>query len=240
MKINWNYIKIPIVIGLVIFLYGFSGQRNSQRKLGEITVAYTNPENIYITDSTVSNLLAIKGKDLTDHSKDSLNLTRLEKKMDQNPMIANAEIFKSITGDLSALITQREPLGRVIGENPFYIDKQGGSMPLSPNYSARVPLVNQVDSTDIQKVFPLLKKINKDDFLTKHIIGIRKSARGDFILKMRGSALTINFGEIKRIDQKIRNFKAFYKKAHIDHKLDDYRQVNLKFVNQVVCTKKEV
>ena len=45
-------------------------------------------------------------------------------------------------------------------------------------------------------------------------------------------------GKIENLEQKIKNFKAFYKKAMKDKKLNAYRRVSLQFDNQVVCTKK--
>jgi len=48
----------------------------------------------------------------------------------------------------------------------------------------------------------------------------------------------IVMGTMDALEEKIKNFKAFYKKAMKDKKLDAYRSVSLAFNNQVVCTKK--
>jgi cell division protein FtsQ len=44
-------------------------------------------------------------------------------------------------------------------------------------------------------------------------------------------------GQIKQLEKKISNLKAFYIKATKDKVLDKYSKVNLQFGNQVVCTK---
>ena len=41
----------------------------------------------------------------------------------------------------------------------------------------------------------------------------------------------------KQLDKKINNLKAYYNKALKNNLLNSYSKVNLKFDNQVVCTK---
>ena len=40
------------------------------------------------------------------------------------------------------------------------------------------------------------------------------------------------------LDKKLTNFKAFYKEADARNQLNRYKAINLKFDNQVICTKK--
>lgn len=239
MKFKWEYIKALVLIGLVVFLYGFSAKRNTKRNLNTISVEFTNGKNLFITKAAVNKLLIVNQQQLAKTSKDSLDLNKLEQKLNQNPMIANAEVFETIKGDLGAVVTQRQPIARVMGKQAFYIDSEGKKMPLSENYSARVPLVSGITTKNIAELFPLLEKIQQDKFLTEQITGIQKKSSGDYVLKLRENDMTINFGQILEIDRKVNNFKAFYKKAYTAKTLNSYSQVNLKFSNQVVCTKKE-
>lgn len=240
MKINSKVIQAVVVLGTLIFLFGFSTDRNSKRAQGSVDIKYTNAKDIFITKENVNNLLIVKNQPYRNKVKDSLVLNDLEKILNHNPMIAEAEVFQTITKDLGIQITQREPLARVTGDKSFYIDKRGGRMPLSANYSARVPMVSGVDSLDVSKIFPLLERIKNDEFLTKQITGISKTDKGDYMISLRESSVQVNFGQIEEIDKKLMNFRAFYKKAYKDELLDTYSMVNLKFTNQVVCTKKKI
>lgn len=239
MKTSMKYIQVVLLIGGIVFLYGFSNQRNAKRSFDDVVVEYTNGRELFIAQEAVNNLLIDSSEESENQAKETINLNRIERKLNENNLIANAEVFKTIDGKIGAQITQREPIARVLGQESFYIDKNGGLMPLSNNYSARVPLVSGIDSTEIETVFPLLKTIEKDDFLKKYITGITKASSGDFILNMRKSPLTVNFGDVSEIKQKVRNFKAFYKKAFDDELLEKYSSINLKYINQVVCKKKE-
>ncbi|NOQ91082.1 MAG: cell division protein FtsQ, partial [Flavobacteriaceae bacterium] len=87
----------------------------------------------------------------------------------------------------------------------------------------------------------LAKKIRNDDFLRKQIIGIHQIEGKNpkqFELKTREGEQIIIFGDLKRMESKIKKLKVFYKKVMLDGSLNNYKTINLKFNNQVVCTKK--
>ncbi|WP_417885922.1 cell division protein FtsQ/DivIB [Zunongwangia sp.] len=234
MKFRANYIKFPLVLILVIFLFGFAGKRHDARKLIGTSVEFTNNENLYITAVEVENLLPKK-----ENVKDELlNLHNIEERLDQNNMIENAEVFVKLDGTLSAIVSQRKPIGRAIGSTSFYLDRNGLIMPLSKNYSARVPLLIGFDKELAPKVTELLNYIKNDKFLNTHITEITHLKNNRYQLSLRKLDFKVYFGELKNINLKFNNFKAFYKKALKDKKLDTYKKVNLQFGNQVVCTKK--
>jgi len=52
-----------------------------------------------------------------------------------------------------------------------------------------------------------------------------------------GSA-TIVLGDMSDLDSKLVKLKAFYQAKIGSKELDDYRSVNLKYRNQIVCTKR--
>ncbi len=75
--------------------------------------------------------------------KDELDLNKMEKSIDSHEMIEKSEVFVSIDGVLKASCKTKDPVARIFDENgSFYIDYQGKKMPLSDNFTARVPLVS--------------------------------------------------------------------------------------------------
>jgi cell division protein FtsQ len=238
MKINFNYIKAILVLSAVIFLYGFAEKRNNARKLGHVEVQFVQFENLYVTEETVNKLLILNKITVTSVDKETLDLNRVEKLLNNHPMIENAEVFLTIDGVLKTKISQRRPIGRILGNKAYYVDRLGTKMPLSPHYSARVPILIGVAEKDINEVYPLLKYINEDQFLTEHITSITRLNKGLYQLEVRQMNFGLFFGKIERVRDKFNNFKAFYKKAMKDDLLNTYKMVDLQFGNQVVCTKK--
>ncbi|MCF4102347.1 hypothetical protein L1I30_11770 [Gillisia sp. M10.2A] len=238
MKINFNYIKAIIIIGLVMFLYGFAERRNNDRKLNKIEVQFIQFENLYVTEEAVNKLLIQNKVGATSVGKEALDLNRVESILNNHDMIENAEVFLTLDGTLKTKISQRKPIGRVLGNEIYYIDRLGNKMPRSQFYSARVPILKGVEEKDLKNVYPLLDYISRDKFLTEHITSISKGRSGAYKLELRKMDFELFFGKAERIGDKFNNFKAFYKKALKDDILNTYNMVDLQFGNQVVCTKK--
>ncbi|GGW53432.1 cell division protein FtsQ [Winogradskyella epiphytica] len=238
-KINWNYIKIIGLVVLVSFLFAFSNQRNKTRKVSEPKITFLGENKLFITDDNVSKLLIQNQEPVSQLPKDIIDLNELESALKSNPMIKTAEVFMSVNGELSAEIEQKRPIARVNTNESYYIDDEGGFMPLSYNYAARVMLVTgNIEKNDLKTVFEFAKAVDSDDFLKKHIIEVRQNDDKTIDFKIRKSDFTVHVGTLKNLEKKINNFKAFYQKALEDQILDDYARVNLKFDKQVICTKK--
>ncbi|MFD1096751.1 cell division protein FtsQ/DivIB [Salegentibacter chungangensis] len=238
MKAKMPYIKLVFVLLLAAFLFGFAENRHKGRNIKEVGVQFTESENLYVTEQAVNKLLIQNNQAVTSIVKETLDLNRVESILNNHDMIENAEVYLTLDGKLRAKVSQRKPIARVVGGSSFYLDRNGKVMPLSPNYSARVPLLFGFSESNVTEVYPITKYIRNDEFLTRHITAVRRLNNGRFELELRKLDFSVYFGEAEDIDLKFNNFKAFYKKALKDEKLNTYRKVNLQFGNQVVCTKK--
>ncbi|MGS2725212.1 cell division protein FtsQ/DivIB [Psychroserpens sp. BH13MA-6] len=239
MRVNYGYIKVGLLLLLVVFLYAFSSVRNSARKVGLPDIKFVGDDNLFITHETVSKLLIQNQESVTNKPKDIIDLNRLESALNSNPMIKEAQVFMSVEGLVTAEIEQKKPIARVSTNASYYIDETGSFMPLSTNYTARVPLVTGfVEKNDLENVYAVAEKIQDDEFLLKHVVEIHQNQDKTIDLKLRSHDFSIHLGTLKLLDKKINNLKAFYKKAMEDGMLDMYKLVNLKFDKQVICTKK--
>ena len=239
MQINYNYIKIIGLLICVSGLFAFSNQRNTLRKVTEPQIKFLGENKLFITDATVSKLLIQNQRPVAEQPKDIIDLNELEIALNSNPMIKKAEVFMSINGELSAEIEQKRPIARVNTNASYYIDDEGLYMPLSSNYTARVPLVTgNIRKNDLKTVFRFAKTVDEDEFLKKHVIEIRQNDDKTIDFKIRKSGFTVHIGTLNQLEKKMNNFKAFYKKALKDKILDSYSEVNLKFDKQVICTQK--
>lgn len=237
-KRSLKFIQPLILILLIGGLYGFAEHRHKNRKLTNIKVSFTETENLYVTEEVVNKLLIQSNDSVSSIDKETLDLNRVEAMLNDHDMIENAEVFLTLDGKLKATVSQRKPIGRVAGNSSFYLDRNGEIMPLSEYYSARVPLMFGFDGSTVAEVYGIVSYIQNDDFLRKHITGITRLNAEAYALELRENDFQVYFGDTTKIDLKFNNFKAFYKKATKDKKLNTYKKVNLQFGDQVVCTKK--
>jgi cell division protein FtsQ len=240
MKIfNWINIRLFLMLGAVIFLFSFTTQRNSKRKLTKSAVYFVGDNSLFMKKETVNKLLIEKNENASSIQKDELDLNKLEKILDSNPMIEKSDVFVSIDGVLKAVVKQKTPIARVFnGNESFYIGYEGTKMPLSDNYAARVPLVfGVINDKNNEGLVKLFRLIYEDDFLKKNIISIQIMPNGSLKMLNRNFDYHINFGNVRNIERKFQNYKAFFQKAVLDNSLYEYKGVDLRFTQQVVCTK---
>ncbi|WP_306353729.1 cell division protein FtsQ/DivIB [Flavobacterium sp. '19STA2R22 D10 B1'] len=238
-RFNWINVKLIVMFALVIFLYSFTSRRNEQRKVLPPVVEFLDGDNLFVTREAVNKLLIQNSDSPLSIAKDKLDLNKLEHTLESQDMIQHAEVFIGIDGALKAVVKQKTPVARVFeGGDSFYVDYEGGRMPLSEYYTARVPLVsgeiNEKNNVGLNKLF---KFIYEDEFLQKNIIGIQVLPNGGVKMMNRNYNYEIDFGKTVNIERKFDNYKAFFQKAVQDSSINNYKKVNLKFTQQVVCTK---
>ena len=237
--LNWINIRLILMLALVIFLYSFTSFKNAHRKIKKTEVIFLGNDNLFVKEEMVNKLLIEKNTDLKTITKEDLDLNKLEKSISQHQVIQSADVFVSVDGVLKAVVKQKTPIGRVFDElGSFYIDYEGNKMPLSDNFTARVPLVSGgINNENIKKVSEVLRVIYNDEFLKENIIGAQVLPNGSIYLANRNYSYQLIFGRAINIEQKFKNYKAFFQKAVLDSSLTKYKIVNLKFTQQVVCTK---
>lgn len=234
-----KYILFFCLLISVGFLYSFSASRNQQKKVTKIDVNIEAGISKFLNHSMVNKLLIQKNESVKNLPKSVINLYGLESNISKNPYVEKAVVFLTIQGTLKTMVKQRTPIVRIIqDEDVYYVDKQGIKVPLSDNYSARVLLVSGIkNDVEMKEIMPLISTILEDSFLEKEIVGVEIVKNGEVQLAVRSGDYKIDFGTISEIEPKFRKLKAFYNKTFRDKTIQNYKLINVKYHNQVVCTK---
>ncbi len=235
----WHNVRLLLMFAGLVFLYSFTLKRNGERKLTKSVVEFVGQEELFVSYESVNKLLIENKSEAQSIRKDKLDLNKLEKTLNANDMIEKSEIFVSIDGVLKAVVRQKTPIVRVMDDaGSFYIDYEGNRMPLSAISAARVPLVSgKIDEKNSKDLSELFRFIYNDDFLKKNIIGIQILPSGGLIMMNRNFDYQIDFGTTINVEKKFNNYKAFFQKAVQDSSINKYKRINLRFTQQVVCTK---
>ena len=180
----------------------------------------------------------------------------IEDELLRNPWISEADVFVTIEGDLMVNIHEAEPFLRVFpkGKTGFYLDKEGNIIPLSKNYAPRVKVANgyfrfnkikgyenifdTVYRTGVLKdVLALALKVDEYPFVKALAGEYYYNSKGEFNIVPLFGTDVINLGKLDNVDEKLTNLTLFYKKALVYEGWNKYKEVNLKYKNQIVCTK---
>ncbi|MCR9264968.1 MAG: hypothetical protein NXH86_12495 [Flavobacteriaceae bacterium] len=238
MRVNWNYIKLAFLSISLVALYGFADMRSKKREVNDMSIKFLGDNSLYLTEDAVNKLLIQNYGPVKNRAKEQLVLNTIEEVILSNDMVKSAQVYLTVNGELISKIVQRKPIGRVEGISKFYLDDLGKRMPLSKHHSARVPIITgEITGKTLEDAYEILNYINEDDFLRKNVIGIHIEEEGKYQLRFRMENFVVNLGGVDNLNEKFKNFMAFYVKATKDNSLESYAIVSLEYSNQVVCTK---
>ena len=131
------------------------------------------------------------------------------------------------------------------------MDEQGDVMPLSTKYTSRVIVINGnvpmpvlIENVDVevnpewQDVYRLVTKIKEDDFFNAQFEQIYIDSNGEVELTPRVGRHSILLGKHVDVDKKLKKLKLFYKEGISKVDWNKYKQIDLRFSDQIVCAKR--
>lgn len=193
-------------------------------------------------------LLSAFGSDLENSELASLDVDRMERVLENDPFVKNADVYIDQNNQVHIDIDQREPLVRVLDNhgNNYYLDAAGKKMPPSKNYAARVivatgnvspytPEFRQKRKSNLKDLFNLTQALLADEFLASFIQQIHVNNAGDFILVPLIGDQKIILGPARKLEDKLDRLKIFYKEGMPYEGWRKYETINLKYSGQVVC-----
>ena len=211
----------------------------NKRPYQEMVVAVYPAETPFITVDTVNKMLIQKIKSSSATLKDGIALNEVESELCVHDMVADAQVFTTISGTLFAEVYQREPVAKVVSKEVYYIDLNAERMPLSPSYTANVPVVSGAISTvQFAAVRDAVQFIKRHPLYGEVFLGLVEVKDSWFELRLSDQSSTVELGELKDLERKLNNYSAFMIKATKDKLLDRYEKISLAFEGQVVGTKK--
>jgi len=166
----------------------------------------------------------------------------IEKTLEENKLIKNAEVYKTIDGAVMIRVYQRIPILRVISEKGnYYVDTEGEIMPVPPNYAAYVPVATGAISNEYagKQLYDFAKFLRKNKSWNEQIAQIHVLPNLDVELTPRKGSHTIVLGKIENYRENLDKLALFYEKGLDKVGWNRYSRINLKYKNQVVCTKRE-
>ena len=168
----------------------------------------------------------------------TVDLGKVEAQIDSLPYVADAQAFVSIDGKVEVDLKQEKALARVRSpQGDYYLSDAAEKMPLCRDYSADVILAQgEFEQDDLRDLKALVKALQQRPFLSKFIIGVSLE-KPDYILDTRGGAHRVIFGKAARIGEKLDKLTTFYKKVLNVEGWNTCQLVNLKYRDQVICTK---
>jgi len=227
----------------ILFSVSFMGAKTDETICKSIEVVVVDTlKSHFIGKKEIENLLKNSGLSIVGKKMSEINTDLIEKKLEENRLIKNAECYKTIGGSIKIEIYQKIPVIRIIGNSGnYYVDNEGGIMPVSDNFTAYLPIA----TGNIDKEFATTKLYNFALFLqdnkywNSQIGQIHVLPNKDIELTPRVGNFQIILGSLDDdYEENLNKLKLFYDKGLNKVGWNRYSVINLKYKNQVVCTKR--
>jgi len=253
------------VAGILISLsFATSRQKATRSESLSINIDNNTEEEAFISEDDIKAFFKDRRDKILKTKVGDIQVNDLEKALNTHPAIENAEVSVDVNGDVEVDIRQRHPIVRVFNQDgeSYYIDQEARLMPLSNNYTARVLVANgyinepygnrsMFSMIDIGRhkvlsevsvlddLYNLGMYISADSLLSSLIVQIGVTKENEFELYPAIGNHKIVFGDGKDIEEKFEKLKLFYREGLTKtDSWNKYSAINLKYKNQVVCTKK--
>jgi len=258
--------NILYVILLIIYLVSVSGMMSNKEKnlhIKHVRINITDSiDNQFIHSADVRKLLDRNKLYFTGKEYDLVNLETIELLLKNQQIVEKAEAFITEPGILHVEVSQKDPFVRIFNASGkgYYLDRKGNIIPLSPGFSPYLLVASgyisepfiisktlniydvEYDSLSftqktIYDIYLLASYITQHPFWNAQIEQIYVNSNREYELIPRVGSQIIEFGNIESMEEKFEKLRILYLNGFNNLGWNNYSKINLKYKNQVVCTK---
>jgi cell division protein FtsQ len=253
-----SIISIIIIVGIAVTIMMHGKQHCKEVN---IEINYENASH-FIKDYEILSIITNVYPEIKSTEISDINLSKISHAILENPFIENVSVSMDLNGNLHVKVKQKKPLVRVFNKKgeSFYISHDKKLMPTSPYGTERVVVAsgeintvysdslvikelfsseNNLENMILFKIWKTASHINTNPFLKAQIDQIFITEKLEIELIPRVGDQVIILGDINDLDIKFQNLEVMYQQGFQKVGWDKYSIINLKYLNQVVCTRKQ-
>ncbi|MDR1414502.1 MAG: cell division protein FtsQ [Odoribacteraceae bacterium] len=224
-----------------IIILTFAAAKLREVKCRGVRVTVTDAAlNAFVDEVDVLEMIkkgygTVVGKQMMAVNKDSL-----ERLLAASPMIETVQVYYGLDGYFRVKIKQREPVLRVMAGDGYYVDKRGGAMPLSSKFTSRVIVATgNIDKTFArEQLAPFVKRVAENAFWNAFIEQVVVLPNNDVVLIPKVGDFKITLGALENYQGRMQKLMIFLKRGAARGGWNTYKEINLKFDKQVICTRR--
>jgi cell division protein FtsQ len=256
----WSVLAIATLVSM-----GFVNLEQDSLLCKNLDIRVNQDGDLYFLNKMdIAQLIHDRGDSIVNQPKAAINIVEMEKALNSHENIAHAKVYMTIDGKVKVEVKQRKPLLRIINAagDSYYLDDDGKLMPLSDKYTMKVTVANgnifesyatrykysvkdlakdekERKSSILDELYAMGKFIDADPFWKAQVRQIYVNEDSDMELVPLAGDQKIIFGDTSAMEEKFNKLLTFYQQGlNTTGWWSKYSTINLKFKNQIVCTKK--
>ncbi|MDR0681500.1 MAG: hypothetical protein LBG15_06600 [Dysgonamonadaceae bacterium] len=241
-KILFILFALLLTIYLAFVVIFLNPKAKAEEKCSNLSIDIVcSSETSYLDETQMKMFLNKTNLNPVGKKQSAIDVASIEKTLEENKLIKKAEVYKTVNGTVRIKIYQRTPVLRVIAGRDYYIDNEGEVMPVPAYFAAYVPVAtgNIKEEYAKKQLFPFVLFLQKNKFWNSQIEQINITPNLDVELIPRVGNHQIILGKIENYEENLDKLKLFYEKGLNKVGWNRYSIINLKYKNQIVCTKRE-
>jgi cell division protein FtsQ len=264
MRLKNNIRKILRVTGylllaaVLVTLLGTVSLR--ERRVPCRAIAAHIPDSLdlgFVTGDEVKMLVIKSQGEILGKPLKNINTKKLEKDLMKHPYIREAQAYKDVNGVLHVEVIQRKPVVKVYlrGGSILFIDDRGYLLPFSRKYPVHLLVASGDLSLSggigkyrtvedlpaghrLRDIYNMALFIEQHPFWQAQTEQLYVTRDGEYRMTPRVGSHAIILGDARDFEKKLRNLYALYTHALNNLGWNIYTEINLKFKNQIVCTRR--
>ena len=260
MKILKKTVIWIITLLYLVLVVGFVGNRYENQLCNTIDVSIEDSLSTgFLIRNDIIELLERNHVGYLGVPLSKIKLEAIEDIILRNQIVRECKAYTGVNGTLHIDISQRTPYVRIIEQNGkgYYLDPEGNVLNLSPRCSPLVLVVNgyihssikvgqpinvhnlseSKNNGKIREIFELTSYIHNNKLWNAQFLQVYVNKSGEFELVPRIGPHIIVLGPIDDYREKLDKLEIFYKEGLNNIGWNQYLKINLKYKDQVVCTK---
>jgi cell division protein FtsQ len=229
-----------IVCLIILFRFSYNKQKSSLCK--QVIIEISDFDNSLITIDEVKDILTNVEKNIDSIPVSNIPFFEIEQSLENHCYIKNAEVYYDSFGNINVVVENKVPIVRIHKANgdDFYLNEDGYKFPVSSNFTKNVLVASGfiVDSLDLKSILKVSRFVCKNSLWNSQITQVYINNQKEIELIPRVGNHTIILGDVDRLDEKFENLKLFYSQGVKQTGWRKYKEINLKYKNQIVCVKR--
>ena len=238
---------------VVLFIAARDNYLNMPLKSINVNIDRVN-DNGFVKESTVTTDL---GNICNAAKIGTLNMQAIQSQLKSNPWVQNSAAYVDLGGDLNVSIKEHHPVLRIFGSNgkSVYLTDDRIVLPPSSSHTPYLLIASgnfRLDSLEMGHqlndtlkadqnligAMAVMEAIGRNPFIKSCTGQIYCNRQNEFEIVVRDLDARVVLGDIGNLDDKLRRLEIFMKQKIGTNEIKNLNIINLKYKNQVVCTKR--
>lgn len=244
---------IAVVVIAVLGLLSFVGSVRTSALCDDVLIdIHGNSDVILVSKPELKQQINAAFGVLVGVPLNKIDTKIIEESLVQMPQISEATVYKTIDRKLIVELDQRQPILRLLDQhgNSALLADCGALIPISDERPARLPVLSgafsiaqsedglSLPDSVAMSVNRYATAVASSDFWEAQIQHSFFTAEGEFVAYPQVGKHRIEFGTAENIERKLAKLKVFYEEGISEANWNKYARINLKYKDQIVCTKK--